>query len=70
MQEKRIIVKHYPIRLGQFLKLAEAVSDGLEAKQKIAEQHIEVNGTTETRRGRQLRVGDRVLADGISYICS
>ena len=70
MQERKVNVGHYPIRLGQFLKLAEAVSDGLEAKHKILEKRILVNGATETRRGRQLQPGDRVMADGISYICS
>jgi ribosome-associated protein len=48
------------IRLGQFLKLAGAVDGGGEAKALLARGAVTVNGETEVRRGRQLRVGDRV----------
>ncbi len=47
-----------PIRLGQFLKLADLVQDGLEAKILIRQGEIMVNGEVEPRRGRQLREGD------------
>jgi ribosome-associated protein len=48
------------IRLGQLLKLADAVADGGEAKALLAEGLVAVNGQPETRRGRQLRPGDVV----------
>ncbi|WP_203338380.1 RNA-binding S4 domain-containing protein [Nocardioides limicola] len=48
------------IRLGQFLKLANLVESGAEAKPVIADGMVTVNGEPETRRGRQLQVGDVV----------
>lgn len=52
------------IRLGQFLKLANLVEDGAQAKTVIADGAVEVNGEPETRRGRQLRDGDVVAVGG------
>ena len=52
------------IRLGQFLKLADLVDAGADAKPLIADGHVEVNGEVETRRGRQLRDGDVVQVAG------
>ncbi|MFT4288225.1 RNA-binding S4 domain-containing protein [Nocardioides sp.] len=53
------------IRLGQFLKLANLVESGADAKPLIAAGEVSVNGSVETRRGRQLVPGDVVaLADG------
>jgi len=48
------------IRLGQFLKLANVVDSGAEAKALLAEEAVTVNGDVETRRGRQLSRGDRI----------
>lgn len=48
------------IRLGQFLKLAGLVDTGADAKDAVAFGAVSVNGETETRRGRQLVVGDVV----------
>jgi len=53
------------IRLGQFLKLANLVDSGSDAKFLLAEGELSVNGEAETRRGRQLRDGDVVEYDGI-----
>jgi ribosome-associated protein len=52
------------IRLGQFLKLANLVESGAEAKPLIADGHVTVNGEVETRRGRQLVDGDVVQLGG------
>jgi ribosome-associated protein len=52
------------IRLGQFLKLADLVEMGSDAKELISDGVVLVNGETETRRGRQLRPGDVVELDG------
>ena len=46
------------IRLGQFLKLANLIESGAEAKEVISDGLVTVNGDVETRRGRQLIVGD------------
>ncbi len=50
------------IRLGQFLKLAELVESGAEAKDIIAAGQVLVNEQIEERRGRQLVDGDIVQA--------
>ena len=54
-------------RLGQFLKLIDAVETGGEAKLVIADGEVTVNGEVELRRGRQLKPGDVVRLDGKSY---
>ncbi|MGV9413444.1 RNA-binding S4 domain-containing protein [Nocardia sp. NPDC003693] len=52
------------IRLGQFLKLANLIDSGAEAKTVIAEGLVRVNDEVELRRGRQLRDGDVVQLAG------
>jgi ribosome-associated protein len=54
------------IRLGQFLKLADLVESGADAKELISGGEVLVNGEPETRRGRQLLVGDVVELGGRS----
>ena len=53
-------IRDESIRLGQFLKLANLVEDGAEAKAVIAEGLVQVDGEVETRRGRQLAAGNVV----------
>ena len=53
-------IKDESIRLGQFLKLANMVESGAEAKPLIAGGVVRVNDEVETRRGRQLVQGDVV----------
>ncbi|MEZ0581201.1 RNA-binding S4 domain-containing protein [Nocardioides sp. MH1] len=48
------------IKLGQFLKLANLIDSGSEAKPLLAAGMVRVNGEVETRRGRQLAEGDVV----------
>ncbi len=48
------------IRLGQFIKLANLVETGGEAKEFIAAGMVLVNGTVDTRRGKVLHPGDEV----------
>ena len=55
------------IRLSQLLKLANVVQDGSEAKFRIANNEVTVNGALETRRGRKLRHGDLVEFAGEIY---
>ncbi len=56
------------ITLGQFLKLKDYVSSGGEAKMRIGEFEILVNGEKENRRGRKLYFGDKVSINGDEYI--
>ena len=52
------------IRLGQLLKLADAVPTGAQVKDVLASGAVTVNGEPEERRGRQLRRGDVVGVEG------
>lgn len=56
------------IKLDSFLKLADAVGSGGEAKVRIQSGEVTVNGLTEERRGRKLVSGDRVTIDGFQYV--
>ena len=58
-------IRDESIRLGQFLKLANLVDSGSDAKPLLMNGEILVNGEVETRRGRQLRVGDVVEVGGV-----
>jgi ribosome-associated protein len=53
------------IRLGQLLKLVGVAESGADAKALLAEGLVTVNGEAEERRGRQVRAGDIVVADGV-----
>jgi len=52
------------VKLEQFLKWQGLVSTGGEAKHRIQGGEVRVNGSIETRRGRQLAAGDAVELDG------
>ena len=52
------------LKLHQFLKWHGLASTGGEAKQRIQRGDVRVNGVIETRRGRQLALGDAVSLDG------
>ena len=49
------------MKLDQFLKWKNLVSSGGEAKIFIKSGAVKVNGVVETRRGRKLIRGDKVL---------
>ncbi|MCI9382136.1 MAG: RNA-binding S4 domain-containing protein [Dorea sp.] len=52
------------IKLGQALKAAGLVESGAEAKEVITDGLVQVNGETDTRRGRKLYAGDIITFDG------
>ncbi|MFD4194100.1 RNA-binding S4 domain-containing protein [Amycolatopsis thermoflava] len=52
------------IRLGQFLKLANVVESGSDARALLEDGQVQVNGEVEERRGRQLQRGDVVTVGG------
>ncbi len=64
---KHIKINNLPIRFGQFLKFADLVQDGIEAKLRIQAGEVLVNGLIETRRGRKLEKNDTVTLNGITY---
>ena len=49
------------MKLDQFLKWKNLVSSGGEAKICINSGSVKVNGVIETRRGRKLNKGDKVI---------
>ena len=67
-KDGKIQIRQLPIRLGQFLKLADLVQDGIEAKLRIQNEEVLVNNEVETRRGRQLQDRDRITLDGKTWI--
>jgi ribosome-associated protein len=56
------------IRLGQLLKLVDAVPTGAQVKDVLFSGAVRVNGEPEERRGRQLRRGDVVSVDGMEDV--
>ena len=66
--EIEIKIRDQTIRLGQFLKLANAVSSGGEAKIRIKGGEVKVNGSVELRRGAQLHPGDKIEIAGRYFI--
>ena len=55
------------ITLGQFLKLADIIQTGGEAKSFLAEHEIVIDGVLDNRRGRKLRGGEIVEVLGQTY---
>jgi ribosome-associated protein len=68
-EAERLSVGDRPINLTQVLKLSGWVMHGGEAKALIAEGRVRVNGEVETRKRRQMTVGDTVaIEDGPSLV--
>lgn len=63
---RQVAIREESIRLGQFLKLADLVEQGSDARAVILSGEVAVNDEPETRRGRQLRPGDVVTWQGES----
>ena len=58
--------EEHTIRLDQFLKLANLVRSGGEAKHFIQSGHVLLNGAVETRRSRKIRPGDQVTLGDVT----
>ena len=56
------------IRLGQLLKLVDAVPTGAQVKDVLLTGTVRVNGEPEERRGRQVRKGDVVSVEGMEDV--
>jgi len=56
------------IRLGQLLKLVDAVPSGAQVKDVLSSGAVRVNGEPEDRRGRQLHAGDVVSVSGMDDV--
>lgn len=65
--EKIEIFTEY-ITLGQFLKIADLIYTGGEAKFFLQENQILINGELDNRRGRKLRDNDVIKVKKKEYI--
>ena len=65
---KKITINTEYITLGQFLKFADIISNGGEAKSYLAYNEVYINDELDVRRGRKLRHGDKVLVEGQEFI--
>ena len=59
-------IRDESIRLGQLLKLAGLVEDGVMAREVIAAGEVSVDGSVENRRGAQVRPGQTVTLEGVA----
>ena len=66
---KKIKITTEYITLGQFLKLADIISTGGEAKFFLASDAlILINNEEDRRRGRKLRAGDVIQIDNQKFV--
>ena len=64
MQEEKIAITTEFIKLDAFMKFANVVMTGGEAKMLIQDGAVKVNGEICTMRGKKLRPGDMVEVGG------
>jgi ribosome-associated protein len=62
---REVSISEDDIRLGQFLKLADLVDAGSDAKMLLAGGDVLVNDEVEVRRGRRLTRGDIVTVGDV-----
>ena len=65
---KQINIKDEYITLGQFLKKANIISSGGEAKHFLNSNIILINEKNDNRRGRKLYKGDKLKISGVDYL--
>ena len=65
---KKIYIKDEYVTLGQFLKIADIISTGWEAKIFLSSNIILINNENDKRRGRKLYKGDNLEILGVKYL--
>ncbi|MFP7365189.1 RNA-binding S4 domain-containing protein [Corynebacterium callunae] len=65
MQPQEVHIRDEAIKLGQFIKLANLVETGGEAKDAISNGDVTVNGAVDTRRGKTLHDRDVVCVGDV-----
>jgi ribosome-associated protein len=63
-----VAIRAEPIELSQFLKFSGCAESGGQAKQAVVDGEVAVNGVVETRKGRKLIAGDKVVFGGETLI--
>ena len=66
MKKIKIVTEY--ITLGQFLKIADIIQNGGEAKVYLAYNEVYINGELDVRRGRKLRNGDKIVVESKEFI--
>lgn len=70
MEIKKVEIRDEYITLGQFLKIADLISSGGEAKSYLLSKNVLINNNLDNRRGRKLYKGDKIEIDHQIYeIC-
>lgn len=64
---KEIKITSEYITLGQFLKFADVISNGGEAKFYLASHKVLINNVEDNRRGRKLYDGDIVICQNKQF---
>ena len=64
---KEIHITSEFITLGQFLKFADVIQSGGEAKSFLSQNDVFINNELDVRRGRKLRKGDSISIGGLNY---
>ena len=59
-----LTLREEPVELYKILKFGGFASSGAEAKIRISEGDVTVNGEVETRKRRKMHAGDRIVIDG------
>ena len=65
---KEIHITSEFITLGQFLKFADIIQSGGEAKSFLSQNDVFINDELDVRRGRKIRPGDKITVLGESYL--
>ena len=64
---EEILINTPYVTLGQFLKLADIIQSGGEAKLYLANNKVLINDEEDNRRGRKLKDGDIIKTKGKTY---
>lgn len=65
---KEIFIKTEFIKLGQFIKFINLISNGGDIKMFLSENPVYVNNELENRRGKKLYNNDQVEVLGLVYV--
>jgi ribosome-associated protein len=65
---RSVVVSEMPIELCQFLKFGGLVESGGQAKLRIGEGLVFLNGAVETRKRKKLVAGDKVAFAGQTIV--
>ena len=65
---RTVAVTETPIELCQFLKFAGLAESGGQAKEKISQGLVLLNGVVETRKRKKLALGDQVTFAGQTIV--